>query len=113
MNRTKKGITFNNGVYNLLTTTVSIEYRDSVLAEDGHWIYGVTKQDRGGAVILISIKDEDGDPISAEQIESTLRHELFHFILDTLYFTEESQNETLVEWLATATQVLNKQGLNI
>lgn len=113
MNRTRKESTFNNGLYNLLTTSVTIEYVDGATADDGHWIYGITKQDRGGAIIQISTKDEDGDPISNEQIEATLRHELFHFILDTLYFTEESANETLVEWLASATQLLHKQGLTI
>lgn len=109
----RKATTYNNGIYTLLTTSVAIEYMDKVTADDGHWIYGQTIQDRGGAIIKISIKDEDGDPLPKEQIEATLRHELFHFILDTLYFTNESGNETLVEWLASATQLLNKQGLNI
>lgn len=110
----KKSSTFNNGVYKLLTTSLTIEYKDQVFDEtDGHWIYGATTQDRGGAIIHISTKDEDGDPLTNEVIEATLRHELFHFILDTLYFKNESANETLVEWLASATHGLNKQGLNI
>ena len=109
----KKGRTYNNGIYNLLTTSVTIEYMDKVTAEDGHWIYGVTTQDRGGDIIKISTKDEDGDKLPPNVIEATLRHELFHFILDTLYFNNESGNETLVEWLASATQSLHEQGLNI
>lgn len=113
MNRTKKDITYNNGIYQLLNTTLTVEYVDRVVAEDGHWIYGQTFDDRGGTVLRISINDEDGDPLPKEQIETTLRHELFHFILGTLYFNEENNNETLVEWLANATQILHKQGLNI
>ena len=110
----KKNSTFNNGVYTLLTTSLTIEYKDKVITDDDdHWVYGITITDRGGAIIQISTKDEDGDPLPKEQIEATLRHELFHFILDTLYFKEESTNETLVEWLASATHLLNKQGLNI
>lgn len=109
----KKDSKYNNGVYKLLTTSVAVEYKDKVVAEDGHWIYGRTTQDRGGAIIEISIKDEDGDTMPKEQIEATLRHELFHFILSTLYFTDESDNETLVEWLASATQILHNQGLDI
>lgn len=109
----RKDTAFNNGIYKLLTTTVTIEYVDQVLDEDGNWIYGRMCEDKGGALLQISLKDNDGDSISKEQIETTLRHELFHFILGTLYFNEENKNETLVEWLASATHILHNQGLNI
>jgi hypothetical protein len=63
--------------------------------------------------IEISTKSNDGRKLKAEEIEVTLRHELFHFILDVLQHRELSADEALVEWLANATLMLNKQGLTI
>lgn len=99
--------------YKLLSCTLRIEYRDAVTNDDGEWIFGETASFGNKTVIAISTKDKDGHPFTKAELEVTLRHELFHFILDTLYFTELSRNETLVEWLANATLELNKQGLTI
>lgn len=99
--------------YKLLGNTVRIEFRDKVTNDEGEWIFGEVVNSGSKSVISISTKDRYGEAMSDEEIDVTVRHELFHFILDTLYFTELSQNETLVEWLANATSELNKQGLNI
>lgn len=99
--------------YTLLSNIFYVIYQDKVLNDDGDWMYGrcVGKGDR--FEIQISTKNPEGEQLNEEVIQSTLRHELFHLILDALYFTEESGNETLVEWLANATLTLNKQGLTI
>lgn len=99
--------------YRLLCNTLRIEYRDKVVNENGDWIFGEVANCGGRSIISISTKDRDGVDIPEDELDITLRHELFHFILDSLYFTELSQNETLVEWLANATAELNKQGLSI
>lgn len=100
--------------YKLLTTDIVVTYVDSVYdSDDDRWIFGRTVNEGNLARIEISTKYEDGRALPAETIAATLRHELFHVILDTLYFTELSANESLVEWLSTATLMLNKQGLAI
>lgn len=99
--------------YRLLNNRINIVYKDKVLNEDGDWIYGICKMNGSETVIQVSTLDKDGNPMLEEDIECTVRHELFHTILDSLYFSELSNNETLVEWLASATHELNKQGLKI
>jgi len=102
-----------NKKYKLLGTKLNVQYVKATLNEDGDWIFGKVINKADNITIQISTTDPDGNPISEEAMELTLRHELFHFILDQLYFTEISENETVVEWLATATNELHKQGLSI
>lgn len=97
----------------LLNNRFKIVYKDSVIDEEGNWIFGRCVHCGSDATLEISTKDADGNQMDLETIEVTVRHELFHLILDSLYFTELSSNETLVEWLATATYELHKQGLSI
>lgn len=99
--------------YTLLSNKLCVVYQDQVVDEDDNWIFGKCTYMGDVATIYISTKDQHGEQLREDTIQSTLRHELFHFILDQLYFSDESKNETLVEWLATATLTLNKQGLNI
>lgn len=97
----------------LLNNRFKIVYKDRVENEDGDWIFGQCSTVGAETTIYISTKDKDGNDLDEETIDTTVRHELFHFILDSLYFTELSGNETLVEWLANATHELHKQGLSI
>lgn len=102
-----------NKTYKILTRTVKIQYEDSVHDDNGDWLYGKVHWCGSKITIFISTKNEDGEELGDDVIEATLRHELFHFILDILYFRDLSENETLVEWLANATMQLHKQGLPI
>lgn len=99
--------------YNLLTHTLKIVYKDKVEDSDGNWMYGQCNWDASNVTIELSTKSKDGRKLRAEEIEATLRHELFHFILDALQYRSLSADEALVEWLANATLILNKQGLSI
>lgn len=99
--------------FKLLDSRINIKYVDNIESEDDSQWFGKTTYDFDKTYIQIATKDKEGNPISEATIESTLRHELFHVILDKLYFRDESANEKLVEWLAQATMILNKQGLNI
>lgn len=99
--------------YNLLTYTLKVVYKDRVEDSDGSWMYGQCNWDASNVTIEISTKSKDGRKLRAEEIEATLRHELFHFILDVLQHRDLSADEALVEWLANATLMLNKQGLTI
>lgn len=102
-----------NKTYKLLTKLVKVQYINNVRDDDGNWLYGQCHWDGSKVTISISLMDESGAELDDDVIETTLRHELFHLILDTLYFRDLSDNETLVEWLANATFELKKQGLTI
>lgn len=99
--------------YYLLASTLTIIYQDRVEDECGEWILGKTHFNANNGYIYVSTKDSEGKKLDKNTIDTTIRHELFHFILDVLYFREQSRDETLVEWLANATHELNKQGLTI
>ena len=101
-----------NKKVNLLDTTISIKYIDADSNDDGRWIFGHTHFTGPICEIFISIKDEQGNRLPEKTVNCTLRHELYHAILGLLYFNERD-NETLVEWLAQATNTLNEQGINI
>lgn len=101
---------FKNRKIKMFNNTYRLVYEDQVFDENGNWVYGLV--DKARRIIHISVKDIDCNDLPKEDIEMTVRHELFHIILDRLYM-EESDNETLVEWLASATYSLNKQGLDI
>lgn len=102
-----------NKTFKLMMRTVTVKYVDNVQSDNGDWIYGKVHWGGSKITIFISTKNEDGTELSDDVIEITLRHELFHLILDVLYFRDLSENETLVEWLANATFELKKQGLSI
>lgn len=99
--------------YKLLQTDLTIEYKDKVVGEDNEWQFGYTQWDTSKCNIYISTKDKNGKALSKEEVEMTVRHELFHFLFSLLYYNEENNNEHLVEWLARSTQILNRQGLKI
>lgn len=99
--------------YKLLSMNFKVVYKDRVEDEKGHSWLGQVKYDSKEALIEVSTISPDGRKLSKDEIEGILRHELFHLILDTLYFKDLSANESLVEWLANATLTLNKQGLSI
>lgn len=99
--------------YKLLSMNLKVVYKDKVEDEDGCWNFGHVSYDGNNATIEISTTSREGRKLTKEELDNTLRHELFHFILETLYYRDLSANETLVEYLANATTTLNKQGLNI
>ena len=99
--------------YKLLSMNLKVVYKDKVEDEDGYWNFGHVSYDGNNATIEISTTSREGRKLTKEELDNTLRHELFHFILETLYYRDLSANETLVEYLANATTILNKQGLNI
>ena len=98
--------------YTLLDTKIKITYIDKDYLDD-HWVFGHTSWSADHVDIFISTKTEDDKELPQDVIDSTVRHELFHVILGALYFNQERDNETLVEWLAQATKTLNKQGAKI
>lgn len=98
--------------YKLLDHRVTIKYVEKDEC-DGHWLYGHCEWDGNDVTIVISTKNKAGKLFTEDELESTVRHELFHVILGVLYFTKEEENEILVEWLSQATKILHKQGLTI
>jgi hypothetical protein len=98
--------------YKLLTSKITVTYEDQVFDDNGEYLYGIQRNRLNNIEVHVSTKDVDGNDLSEEFIESTLRHELFHVILGMLYF-DVTENETIIEWLSNATLMLNKQGLSI
>lgn len=97
--------------YNLLDFKIQVFYVDCDTVED-RWVFGHTEFNGNKIKIYISTKNRDGGEFTEQELNVTLRHELFHVILAKLYFSGET-DETLIEWLAQATSILHKQGLTI
>lgn len=102
----------NSKKYKLLDFNITVTYVKNDTLDD-HWVFGHTKYDANDVEIVISTYTESGRKFTKEELSITLRHELYHVIFAKLYFTNNEENETLVEWLAQATNILNKQGLKI
>lgn len=96
----------------LLDYKITIKYVEKD-ESGGEYVYAHTHWDTNNVTIYVSLKTMEGKPFTEEELSNTLRHELFHVILHSLYFETECNNETLVEWLAQATSILHKQGVNI
>lgn len=103
---------YRNKTFKLIGEKIKITYVDKCEDRDGKWIYGCVIRN-GVNNVFISTKDEDGKDLDPEVVDLTLRHEIFHIILDRMCFHDESANESLVEWLASATRELYKQGVNV
>lgn len=102
-----------NKVLHLLDRTITINFVDNAIDEEGYWLFGITKQQAQDFTIEVSTKNKDGKPLAKDAVMATLKHELFHCILDTMMYFQESRNESLVEWLAQASMILSKQGVKI
>lgn len=102
-----------NKVLHLLDRTITINFVDNVTNEEGRWLFGITEQTASGFTIEVSTKSKEGKPLAKDAVMATLKHELFHCILDTMMYFQESSNESLVEWLAQASMILSKQGVKI
>ena len=95
--------------YELLGIKIQIKFVDNAEVED-RWVYGYTHAVGDTTTIVISKKDIDGGAITKESMIRTIRHELFHAIMDRGQYFNSSSDEPLVEWLATCTDILHKQG---
>lgn len=102
-----------NKTVKLFGLTIKIIYKDAVLGCDGDWVFGSCESIADTHIIEISLKDRNGDPISQDSLDRTLRHELFHSILIKGQYLNASNDEPLVEWLSLCTDELNKKGLKI
>lgn len=100
-------------VFELFGTKIKIEYKDNVLDEEGHWMYGTAEHKADLTIITLSTKDADGKNLTKDSMIRTLRHELFHAILNKGMYFSSSSDEPMVEWLAICTDILCKQGLPI
>lgn len=105
MKKTKK--------YKLLNQKIIVSYIDKDIKEDGSWIFGHTHFSKNEAHVFISTKYEDDTEIPEDEIQLTLRHEIFHVLFYTLYYVDLGDDEHIVEWLAQAWTTLKKQKLEI
>ena len=99
---------FNNKQFDIFGTIFTIKLVDTLDKEDNLLHYGITE----GNTKEIRISKE---VMKAKQtyleIHVTLIHEIIHVVLDTGQYLEESQKESLVEWLARCIISLLKQDI--
>ncbi len=96
-----------NKSFNIFGSKYRIKFVDNVLDEESNWIYG--KTDVFSKEILISTKLSDGKDIQENEILITLYHEIMHAILLIGQYTNSSDDEPLVEWLARCILSLKNQ----
>lgn len=99
--------------YELLGIKIQIKFVENAKDDDNNWLYGYTECCGDITNIFISTKDKDGNKLTKESIIRTIRHELFHAIMNRGQYFNCSNDEPLVEWLATCTYELHKQGAEI
>lgn len=99
---------FNNKQFDIFGTVFTIKLVDTLDEDDNNLHYGLTE----GNTKEIRISKE---VMKAKQPDSelyvTLVHEIIHAILDTGQYLEESQKESLIEWLARCIISLLKQDI--
>ena len=99
---------FNNKQFDVFGTVFTIKLVDTLDKEDDMLHYGLTE----GNTKEIRISKE---VMKAKQPDSeiyvTLVYEIIHAVLDTGQYLEESQKESLIEWLARCIISLLKQDI--
>ena len=99
---------FNNKQFDIFGTIFTIKLVDTLDEEDKLLHYGLTE----GNTKEIRISKE---VMKAKQPDSeiyvTLVHEIIHAVLDTGQYIEESQKDSLVEWLSRCIISLLKQDI--
>lgn len=70
----------------------------SIPSDGNQFTWGLS--DPTDRTITIATKDKSGSPMDKQEMRYTIAHECIHSILDTGYYTKESRNERLVEYLA-------------
>ena len=99
---------FNNKQFDIFGTVFTIKLVDTLDEEDNNLHYGITECN----IKEIRISKE---VMKAKQSDSeiyiTLVHEIIHAVLDTGQYLEESQKESLVEWIARCIISLLKQDI--
>ena len=99
---------FNNKQFDIFGTTFTIKLVDTLDADDNLLHYGITEGNTKEIRIskeVMKVKQPNSE------IYVTLVHEIIHAILDTGQYLEESQKESLVEWLARCIISLLKQDI--
>ena len=99
---------FNNKQFDIFGTVFTIKLVDTLDEDDNNLHYGLTEYNTKEIRIskeVIKAKQPDSE------IYITLVHEIIHAILDTGQYFEESQKESLVEWIARCIISLLKQDI--
>ena len=99
---------FNNKQFDVFGTIFTIKLVDTLDKDDNLLHYGITESNTKEIRIskeVMKVKQPNSE------IYVTLVHEIIHAILDTGQYLEESQKESLVEWLARCIISLLKQDI--
>ena len=99
---------FNNKQFDIFGTVFTIKLVDTLDENDNNLHYGLTEDNTKEIRIskeVIKVKQPDSE------IYITLVHEIIHAVLNTGQYFEESQKESLVEWLTRCIISLLKQDI--
>lgn len=97
---------------NIFGTKYRVKFVDKVkdktyTPEENVHTYGLTNS--ANQTIQVALYNIDGKPVSNDELERTLWHELIHAILDTGQYRASSADEPMVEWLARCIKSLIDQ----
>lgn len=99
---------YKNRTIRIFNTLYKILYVDDIEAENpNRTTMGET--DSNLKTIRIRVLDRKGHPVSRQEMELCLLHELFHAILVEGQYLSSASDEPLVEWLARCTKHLLDQ----
>lgn len=94
--------------FDLFGTRYKIIYEDKIVPqEEGNFIMGNTNA--AANEIHIARYDFYGNPVDPSEHKITLLHELLHAILDEGQYSNTSEDEPMVEWLARCLKSLMDQ----
>lgn len=99
---------YKNRTIKIFNTPYKILYVDDIETENpDRTTMGET--DFNLKTIRIRVLDREGHPVSRQEMELCLLHELFHAILAEGQYLSSTSDEPLVEWLARCTKHLLDQ----
>ena len=85
-----------------------VKLEESMLSKDGESFY-FGNSNATYKEIKLSTKLPDNTKINNDSLQETYYHEILHSILNEGQYNEESDNESLVEWMAKCLLQLKKQ----
>lgn len=99
---------YKNRTIRIFNTSYRILYVDNIETDNpNRTTMGET--DFNLKIIRIRVLDREGHPVSRQEVELCLLHELFHAVLAEGQYLSSTDDEPLVEWLARCTKHLLDQ----
>ena len=99
-----------NKEFDLLGVKYTIQYVDKIDTGDEH-IFRFGSTNLAAHKITLARLNYEGQPMDKSDAKIALLHELIHAILDEGQYSNASNDEPMVEWLARCLKSLIDQGI--